>query len=102
MAPRMLESKEAFFDRLRAAARKGAREVRFGGHHYSHAVCEEGGVWRLRALVLDRAKAEAFRKQHGMFMPENAEALSEPGPTILLEASSVEELIAKLSAKWPL
>jgi hypothetical protein len=104
MAPRPLEPLDAFITRLRRAAplAPGA-QVRFGGHHFSHAVVMEDGRWRVRPLVLDRAKADAFLKEHGHFMPENAEMLSEPGDPVRFEADSLEGLIALLEgAKWPM
>jgi hypothetical protein len=102
MAPRPLESREAFIARLRAAAdRVASAPLRFGGHHFSHVVVVEDGVWRVRRLVLEMARAEAFRAQHGRFMPEDAEALSEPGH-VVLEAPTLEGLIAALPRRWPM
>lgn len=100
MAPRMPESLKDFANRFRAAADRGDSQIRFGLHHYSHAIVLEDGVWRVRGLVLDRAKAEAYRAEHGMFMPEHAEMLSEPGPDILFEGT-VDEILAKLPKIWP-
>lgn len=92
-----------FLARLRQAVAQGAREVRFGGHHHSHAVVAEDGRWRVRKLVLDRATADAFLKERGYFMPENAEVLSEPGEPVVFEADDLEGLIALLqTAKWPM
>ena len=104
MAPRPLETRDQFIARLRQAHARGAcPELRFGGHHYTHAVVVEGGVWRVRPLVLERAKADAYLAEHGMFMPEHAEMLSEPGPEVLLEASSLDALCVALRAgPWPL
>src|SRR5690606_25086124 len=104
MAPRALETLDHFIARLREAhARGGCPEVRLGGHHYTHAVVVEGGVFRVRPLILDRAKAEAYLAEHGMFMPEHAEMLSEPGPEVVLEAGSLDALcVALRAAPWPL
>lgn len=104
MAPRPLESLDAFIARLRSAGDGVARTpLRFGGHHFSHAVVVEDGVWSVRPLVLDRARADKYLQEHGMFMPEHAEMLSEPGDTRVLEADSLEGLIAALKAgRWPL
>jgi hypothetical protein len=100
MAPRPLESKEQFLKRLRSA--KGKLPIGFGQHHFSHAVVEEDGVFRVRRLVLPKEKADAYLKQHGMFMPEHAEMLSEPTGEIVHEAATLEELIKKLEAgRWP-
>lgn len=103
MAPLPLETRAQLVARLRAAGPTiAATPLRFGGHHYSHVVLVEGGRWRVRALVLDRAKADAYRARHGMFMPEHAEMLSEPGPDVWFEADSLEGLIAALeAAPWP-
>ncbi|MDC0717557.1 hypothetical protein [Nannocystis bainbridge] len=104
MAPRPLEPLDAFIARLRgSAATIAAQPVRFGGHHFSHAVTLEQGRWRVRPLVLDRAKADAFLKERGHFMPENAEALSEPGDPVRLEADSLEALIELIEREaWPM
>lgn len=104
MAPRPLETRDGFIHRLRAAADRVAQQpVGFGGHHFTHAVVVEDGVWRIRRLHLDRAKADAYRAEHGMFMPEHAEMLSEPGPEVVLAAASLDELIDGLRAlPWPL
>lgn len=104
MAPRPLETRDQFIQRLRAAAARGAQDpIGFGGHHFTHAVVVEAGTWRVRRLHLDRAKADAYLAEHGMFMPEHAEMLSEPGPEVVLEAASLEALITGLRAlPWPL
>jgi hypothetical protein len=52
--------------------------------------------------VLDRAKADEHLAKHGMFMPEHAEMLSEPGDEVLLAADSREALAAALLVAWPL
>jgi hypothetical protein len=95
MAPRPLETRDAFLARLRRAPET---PVYFGGHHFSHAVVHEDGKWRVRPLVLDKAKADAYLAERGHFMPENAEALSEPGDPVALEADSREALIAAIAA----
>lgn len=104
MAPRRLETREEFIARLRRSADNVARSpVGVGEHHFTHAVVLEEGVWRIRRLFLDPAKVAAYRAEQTNFMPEHAEALSEPGPEILLEAQSLEALIAGLQAlPWPL
>lgn len=99
MAPRPLESRDALIARIRAAGDRIAHEpLRFGGHHHSHAIVVDRGRWQVRPLVLDRARADAYLKERGMFMPEHAEMLSEPGPEIILEADSLEGLITALMA----
>lgn len=102
MAPRPLESKEQVVARLRAVAARSGEVMRFGGHHFSHAIVVHEGEWQVRRLVLDRAKGEAYLAKHGTFMPEHAEMLSEPGDVVLLAAGSREELIAALLRAWPL
>ena len=104
MAPRPIESLDAFIARLRRASplTPGA-QVRFGRHHFTHAVVVEDGRWRVRPLVLDHARADAFLKERGYFMPENAEDLSEPGDPVTFEADSLEGLIEELlkAGQWP-
>lgn len=101
MAPRPLESRESFIVRLRQAAELGSVELRFGGHHFTHAVCRDAGTWTMRRLELDRAEADAYREQHGTFMPEHAEMLSKPG-AVVLAADSLDDLIAALERlPWP-
>lgn len=104
MAPRPLETRERFIERLRAHAAAGVRSpMGVGGHHFTHAVVLEDGVWRIRELHLDPAKVEAYRAAHSSFMPEHAEALSEPGPYVLLEAASLEALLTGIQGlPWPL
>lgn len=104
MAPRPLESRDEVIARIRRAGQAIAREpLRFGGHHFTHVVVVEGGRWRIRRLALDPEKARAYLEEHGMFMPEHAEMLSEPGPQVTLEADSLEGLVAALKkASWPL
>ncbi len=104
MAPRFLESRDALIARLRAAGERVVHQpLRFGGHHFTHAVVVEHGAWQVRRLELDRAKAEAYLAEHGMFMPEHAEMLSEPGPDVVLTAGSLEDLVTAIqAAAWPL
>ena len=104
MAPRPLESKAQFIARLRAQAPTlGRQPVGVGQHHFSHAVVKEEGVFRLRQLVVNRARYEAHMKEQRSYMPEHAEMLSEPTGAIVLEAPTLEELIIKLEAsRWPL
>ncbi len=102
MAPRPLESKEQVVARLRAATARSGEVMRFGGHHFSHAIVVRAGEWQVRRLVLDQAKGEAYLAKHGAFMPEHAETLSEPGDVVLLAAASREALIVALLRDWPL
>lgn len=99
MAPRPLETVEQFTARFRKAVQDGQSEVRFGGHHFTHAIVLEDGTWCVRRLVLDPARAERYRREHGYFMPETAEMLSEPGGEILARGS-VDEVLARLPAIW--
>ncbi len=103
MAPRPLETREGFIARLRAAeADVPTQPVGFGQHHFSHVVVVRDGQWQVRRLVLDRARADAYRAEHRTFMPEHAEMLSEPGPDVEIAADSLEGLITKLQAsRWP-
>lgn len=108
MAPRPLESREQLIERLRRAgadvgwSKRSAELLRFGGHHHTHAVVLADGVWQVCRLVLDRARADQYMQEHGRFMPEDAEELSEPGP-VVLHAPSIEGLITALqAAPWPM
>ncbi|MBL8920050.1 MAG: hypothetical protein JNJ54_14390 [Myxococcaceae bacterium] len=104
MAPRALETKAEFVQRLRRSWRAdGGARVGLGAHHWTHGVVLEEGKLRVRRLVLERAKADAYLKEHGLFMPEHAEQLSEPTGAIVYEAASLDELIARIEAgPWPL
>jgi hypothetical protein len=103
MAPRPIESREQVLGRLRAVAGREGEVMRFGGHHFTHAVVVRDGQWQVRRLVLDRAKGEQYLQEHGMFMPEHAEMLSEPGDEVVVAGGSREELIAAVTAGvWPL
>ena len=102
MAPRAIESKEQVVARLRGVAAREGEVMRFGGHHFTHAIVVRGGEWQVRRLVLDPAKGAAYLAKHGTFMPEHAETLSEPGDAVLLAAGSREGLIAALLRGWPL
>jgi hypothetical protein len=101
MAPRPPESFEAFVARLTKALNHGATEVRFGGHHVTHAVCVEAGALRIRRLEHTPEEAEAYLREHGIFMPEHAEEMSKPR-TLVLEAATIEELTHALRQRWPL
>lgn len=102
MAPRPLESRESFLVRLKRDAAAGRTEVRFGAHHFTHAACLEDGVWRVRRLEFTREESDAFLKEHGHFMPEDAEDLGKPR-TLVLEAPTLDALAAELGKRaWPL
>ncbi len=75
--------------------------MRFGAPHFTHAVCAEGGAFRVRKLEFTSEEAEAYMRQHGMFMPEHAEEISKPR-TIVLETATREALIEVLRQRWPL
>lgn len=98
MAPRALESRDAFITRLKQAAAAGQTQVRFGAHHFTHAACLEGGVWRVRRLEHTREEADAYLKEHGYFMPESAEAISRPR-TLVFEAPTLEALVAEFEKR---
>lgn len=64
---------------------------------------QQEGAWRVRRLELAAGVAEAHLRDHGRFMPEDAERLSEPTGAVVLEAPTLEELIRLLeAAPWPL
>ena len=88
--------------RLLRSAQAGADEIRFGHAHYTHAVCRDEKGWSLRLLELDPCRAAEHAREYGMFLPEQAEALSRPGSR-LLHAESLDELIEALATgPWPL
>ncbi len=100
MAPRPPEPMQEVVRRIRAGAdHLATRPVRYGAPHHSRAVVKEDGRYRVRELVLQREKADAFLQKHGHFMPENAEALSEPTGAIEHDFATLEELITALLAK---
>lgn len=102
MAPRALESLDDFIKRLKRDAAAGRTEIRFGGHHYTHAACDEQGTWRVRRLEYTQAEADEYLAKHNYFMPESAEAISKPR-TLVFEAASLDALIKKLkSVSWPM
>jgi hypothetical protein len=87
--------------RLRRAVAAGQPRIQLmavGHSHTSHVVCLEEGRLRLRVWVLDPEKGRAFLASHGRFMPEDAEQISEPGPVVLVDVATVDELIARLVA----
>jgi hypothetical protein len=104
MAPRALETKQWFLVRLKHSWKAdGSARVRFGQHHWTHAVVLEEGRLRVRRLELPEGAAEAHMKKHGMFMPEHAEMLSEPIGKVVYEAASLDELVALIEqGPWPL
>ena len=101
MGPRLPESFENFGTRLRAAVAAGGSEVRFGEYHHSQAVCVEDGVYRVRQLETSAEEAEAYLAEHGIFMPEHNEEIAKPR-TLVLEAASVEAVLAALKPRWPM
>ena len=83
MAPRPLEPRELFLERLRASVDRGDGEIRFGASHYSHAVVRESSGWSVRRLSVELAVIEDYRaKNPGSFQPEHVEMLSTPGPIV--------------------
>lgn len=102
MAPRALESLAQFAARLAREAAAGRREVRFGGHHFTHAVCLEEGVWRVRRLECTTEEIDAYQAAHrGFFMPESVEEISTPR-TLVFEAPTVKAVVKRLrTLKWP-
>lgn len=90
---------ERFLARLRkGASTLATTPVRFGSPHPTHAVVKEDGVFRVRQLVLSKAKADAYLAEHKMFMPEHAAEISDPVGKIELEAPTLDGLISLLQA----
>ncbi len=100
MAPRLPEPFDAFVRRLQTALKEGHTEIRYGRHHHSHAVCLEDDVFRVRRLEVTKEEAEAYMREHGMFMPESAEAISKPR-TLEFETANLDALFEVLKKNWP-
>jgi hypothetical protein len=100
MAPRLPEPFNAFVLRLQKELKEGHTEIRYGRNHHSHAVCLEDDVFRVRRLETTKEEAEAFMREHGMFMPENAEAISKPR-SLEFEAANLDTLLELLEKNWP-
>ena len=94
MAPRPQQSPSVVIAAIKKHIEKGP--VRFGSPHHSRAAMKEDGRYRVRLLALEKEKADAYMKEHGMFMPEHAELLSEPTGVIELDFATLEELISAL------
>ncbi len=75
--------------------------VRFNPQYGSYAVCREPGGWAVRRMEVHAADAEAFRAEHGIFMPEHAAMIAKPGK-LILEAPTMHALVEALDAGWPL
>ena len=100
MAPRAPETFKAFKKRLKKSLKEGRSEIRYGLHHFSHAVCLEEGVFRVRRLEFTQEEADAYMREHGAFMPEQAEAISKPR-TLEFEAANLDALLDLLEQRWP-
>lgn len=99
MAPRAPQTAASVIARIKAHAQSlEANPVRFGSPHHSRAVLKQDGRYRVRVLVLEREKADAYLKEHGTFMPEHAEFLSEPTGAIELDFATLDELLSALAA----
>lgn len=92
---------------LLALLKKGRLPVSLGSPHPHLAAVEQDGVFRLRALVVDRAEEEAAHARAmadgGSWMPEHYYALGRPTGAVLLEAPTLEALCQLIEAKepWP-
>ncbi len=108
MAPRAPVSAELVISQLKGNEERLKKQpYKFGAPHFTHAVVAEDGVFRVRRLVPDLvAQRKAFEEamaQKRSFMPEHAEQLTLATGAVVLEAPTLEELIAKLrESKWPL
>ncbi len=101
MGPRKPETVDEFLQRLGRELAAGKTEIRLGQYHFTHAVCAEEGVLRVRTLHCSREDADAHLREHGIFMPEHAEALSKPAD-LVMEAPTLEALADLLRSRWPL
>ena len=77
--------------------REGKLPIWFGSPHPMVMILEQDGVFRVRQLVIDQAKAKADNQAAlaagRSWMPEHYYALGEPTGTIYLEAPTREALI---------
>jgi hypothetical protein len=95
MAPAPKETPERLVRRLRAHAHLlEVSPLRFGVPHHTHAVLRQDGSYRVRRLQLPEGARERSLRERGHFMPEDAERLSEPTGEVVLEAGTLDELIA--------
>jgi hypothetical protein len=92
--------------RALALVEKGSLPVHLGSPHPSVMIVEQGGVFRIRDLVIDPREADAAREaalaQRKPWMPEHYHALGTPTGTIHAEAATRDELLAAMRAMdWP-
>ena len=108
MAPRPPQSREEVVKELREQAGWLERTPYcFGAPEWAYAVVAQDGVFRVRRLELDQARAMAYameaREKGRSFQPEDAESFKRPTGEVLLEAPTLEGLLARLEAgPWPL
>jgi hypothetical protein len=101
VSPRAPESYEHFEQRARRALGAGAAEVRYGLHHFSHAlVTEPDATFTVRLLEYTQAEADAYLAEHGMFMPESAESIS-TARTVIAKARTLDDALAMVKRDWP-
>jgi hypothetical protein len=86
--------------RLKKAMKEGQSVVPYGRHHFNHAICIEEGHFRVRRLEATPEEVEAFKQEHGMFMPEQLEQISKPR-TLVHEVESLDALEKWLESSWP-
>lgn len=89
-----------------ALLREGRLPFVFGSPHPHVGVFEQDGVFRVRALRVDRAEADAATEEARVngrpFMPEHYYALGKPTGEVFLEAPTREALAEKIERyRWP-
>ena len=85
---------------------KGKIPFQFGSPHPMVAVVEQDGVFRIRALVVDEAEANAASEEAQAdgepWMPEHHYALGRPTGKVFVEAASRDELLKRMKTmEWP-
>lgn len=82
--------------------RKGELPISLGSPHPSAVILQQDGLYRLRALVIDEARAQAeSERAHAQgepWMPEHYYALGEPTGRVHAEAAELSEFIRQVEA----
>jgi hypothetical protein len=101
MAPRVPEAFDQFVARAKDSLANGATEVRYGLHHFSHAiVVEPNGTFAVRRLEYSEEERLAYYEERGMFTPEAAEMISKPR-SVVWTAATLDALLAIVQRNWP-
>ncbi|HLL22010.1 MAG TPA: hypothetical protein VK427_07760 [Kofleriaceae bacterium] len=81
---------------------EGSLPIAFGSPHPHTIIVEQGGRFRIRALVVDPRDAPDAWVTNESWMPEHQEALGKPTGKIYAEAKSSSELVDIMRRmSWP-